>query len=256
MSHMTPPVKKMARLSIMEKTKREQWRHLRTPDRIPWGDMYALIDTWHSCPPRPSLSVILMAVFALLDANAYALRSPSNILLWQFFIRETSQGHSIILHSGDCPVEGWQRAVSFILYPNSAKCSNAPLICFPYRQYKFKLECLAEVETYEEKACTVEKSRSTNTMFSSRKPCLYTIPDPWKERWHVGAQGKLYASPLAQTPVADLRASRQFVSAPWPVLPHHTILSWQTGSRTDQSHSHMEQIHLICCGLSPFHHPP
>lgn len=77
------------------------WRRQRGSDADHWGHatrtpgeryMPLLITT--------SLSVILVAVFALLDANYHTLPSSPNICQWCFFVRETFQGHNIIIGPG------------------------------------------------------------------------------------------------------------------------------------------------------------
>lgn len=106
MLDMTPAVKKMALLSITEKTKRKRFR---TGDPGHLGRHTC--PCWYSPtsdPTQPSLSIILMTIFALLGANAHTLPSPPSFLHWCFFVRETYQGHNIILGSGNCPTEGCQ----------------------------------------------------------------------------------------------------------------------------------------------------
>lgn len=67
----------------MEKTKRKQHRcpEDTQPDHL--GRQSGLY--WYSCPSQPSLSIILMAVFALLCANSHATPSSPNILHWHVY---------------------------------------------------------------------------------------------------------------------------------------------------------------------------
>ncbi|XP_029417859.1 poly(A)-specific ribonuclease PARN isoform X4 [Nannospalax galili] len=73
MSDTSPPMKKMACTILSETKKRKRWRRHPKPHRITWKEIHDLVETArHRCPPRASFSVILMAVFTLLNTNVSA----------------------------------------------------------------------------------------------------------------------------------------------------------------------------------------
>lgn len=87
--------------------------------------------------------------------------------------------------------------------------------------------------------------KATNLKF------LWDLEDS-SPHWHPhSSQGQAIIEGTHQ--ILKKRLVRQSQSSLPPNIQLNMTLF--TGSRTDRSHNHMEPIHLICCGLSPFHRP-
>lgn len=117
MSNMTPPVKRWHAC--------QSWRRQRGSDSGARGQV--------TISPHAYIGTVQHMLFPalLIFIGVSSLGRPY-------------KAHNIIIGSGDFPIEGCQNAVSFVLYPNSTKCSNAPFHLPPMQTIQIQTRMLGQ----------------------------------------------------------------------------------------------------------------
>lgn len=137
--------KKMAYLLLTDQGWRRQRRGLPRQNKIFWKEIHdPMVAAQARCSPWSSLSSALTTVFVILHsypATVQPLPNPSKTHHWRVFARETYKGHSKIIGTQACPLEGCQAKNEIPLHPDSISTIPSSFLCFLFHNTG---DCLQE----------------------------------------------------------------------------------------------------------------